>query len=278
MPPTTRASSTTASLWQRPSRVREVILKPEKIHLLDPGPLDPASNMALDEVLLESEDWWLRLTRWDRPCVTLGRFQPWPPHSPAPSDFPQIHPFSTANSDSTAAGLPAVRRVTGGGSIHHGEDLTIAIAGPCPSVPFPDRSPGRVAERISQVIGRCLSPEIQSRGGEDREKEMVDVVDCFQRKSPSDLVIEQDGQWVKAGGLALAFRPGRVLIEGSLHRDPTSRPQADDRSWIETLAQHWLGDGTDAIGPWQEELSGELQQKVEEAVRQRFGTLEWNRR
>ncbi|MBA4684518.1 MAG: lipoate--protein ligase family protein [Planctomycetes bacterium] len=258
-----------------------MILKPAKIHLLDPGPLDPASNMALDEVLLESEGWWLRLTRWDRPCVTLGRFQSWPQNS-SDESFPKIHPFSvqpvSVQPVSATQSLPAVRRVTGGGSIHHGEDLTIAIAGPCPSPLFPDRSPGKVASQISKVLGNLLSPEIHTRGGEDREKEMIDVIDCFQRRSPSDLVIEINGETVKAGGLALAFRPGRVLIEGSLHRGPASRPVDEDRSWMELLMREWLGSEGETAEKWQTDLTDEQAGRVFEAVKDRFGTVEWNRR
>ena len=130
-----------------------MILETPMIHLLDPGPLDPASNMALDQVLLDLDGWWLRLTRWDRPCVTLGRFQPWPDSSAANTeDFPALDPFDSDRPSIPPGRLPAVRRVTGGGSILHGEDLTIAICGPCPSTVFPDRSPGKVATRISEVL------------------------------------------------------------------------------------------------------------------------------
>ena len=260
------------------------------IHLLDPGSLDPASNMALDQVLLDLDGWWLRLTRWDRPCVTLGRFQPWPESSSANTEeFPAVEPFDMNRPSTPSGRLPAIRRATGGGSILHGDDLTIAICGPCPSDVFPDRSPSKVATQISKVLCGQLSAEVAPRGGEDREKEMVDVVDCFQRRSPSDIVLKWKGQTVKAGGLALAFRPGRVLIEGSLHRGPTSRPIDDDRAWLEKLARSWLGSFGKIRPQWHENLNFTpasidktetklLKDQVASAVQERFGKSTWNRR
>ena len=249
--------------------------------------------MALDQVLLESTGCWLRLTRWDRPCVTLGRFQQWPQqwpeHSPeASTEFPRIHPFDGAAASANQEGLPAVRRITGGGSILHGEDLTIAISAPCPSPIFPDRSPAKVATQISELLCEHLNPEVSTRGGEDREKEMLTVVDCFQRRSPSDIVIERDGRTVKAGGLALAFQPGRVLIEGSLLRQPTSRPIHQDQEWFRGVAQSWLAPfGATIPDEWDhfESLAAtaagtelNLESRMQERVSDRFATTSWNRR
>ncbi len=245
--------------------------------------------MALDQALLETDGWWLRLTQWNRPCVTLGRFQQWPAAaSTDEAEFPRLHPFEIDDSEPEKDGLPAVRRVTGGGSILHGEDLTIAIAGPCPSVAFPERSPASVANRISEILCQHLVAEVTTRGGADREKEMLDVVDCFQRRSPSDIVIEREGQTIKAGGLALAFRPGRVLIEGSLLRDPIARPPHEDRDWLHRVAQSWLQpSGKIGTDPWADlgyptsmgdKESPTLQQRIDHLVRERFGTASWNRR
>ena len=284
----------------------------DEVHFLDPGFLNPAENMALDALLLDLPGWWFRLTRWSTPCVTLGRFQTFPDGSiPPPStrqpiqrethgEIPQIYPFQiypqiTLSQPATA--LPAVRRITGGGSILHGEDLTIAISGPCPSAVFPRRKPAEVAAYISQKISAVLGDHIQTRGGHDEENSMQNIVDCFDRRSPSDLVFDPGSGPVKAGGLALAFRPGRVLLEGSLKREHLGfdRPhdqtcdQTYDRQWLSRVAQQllslpphssledgshrWHEDLSDI--PWQESHLGEC---VRQKVDSQFGQEKWNRR
>jgi len=99
--------------------------------LLLPDALTAAQNMALDELLLDRPGWFIRLTRWQEAAITIGRFQ-----SPADSlaGFEEVE---------------AARRVTGGGAILHGEDLTLAIAGDCPSDIFRRRRPAEVAATVS---------------------------------------------------------------------------------------------------------------------------------
>ncbi|MFQ5655435.1 MAG: hypothetical protein ACE5GW_11990, partial [Planctomycetota bacterium] len=86
--------------------------------ILDP-PRDAAENMARDEALLDGDGAVIRRTAWRRPAATLGRFQR---HSELPSE---------------GVLLPAIRRITGGGTILHGADCTLAIAAPAPSRLFP---------------------------------------------------------------------------------------------------------------------------------------------
>lgn len=85
--------------------------------LIDP-PRDGASNMALDEVLLEGQlaggvPPTLRLYRWAPACLSLGRFQ------------------RGAEVDRAAcarAGVPVVRRPSGGRALLHDHELTYALA------------------------------------------------------------------------------------------------------------------------------------------------------
>jgi lipoate-protein ligase A len=86
--------------------------------LIDTGPLDGRANMALDEAILACFDPAdslpvLRLYGWSPPAFSIGRFQ---------NAAALLHLESCRK-----AGNPVVRRITGGGLIYHGEELTYAI-------------------------------------------------------------------------------------------------------------------------------------------------------
>lgn len=86
--------------------------------LIDTGPVDGPTAMAVDEALLSCFDPAtslpvLRLYGWQPPALSLGRFQ----QAAAVLDLAKV----------TAAGVPVVRRVTGGGVIYHADELTYAI-------------------------------------------------------------------------------------------------------------------------------------------------------
>jgi lipoate-protein ligase A len=68
--------------------------------------------MALDEVLLAGTDArpTLRFYTWTPHALSLGYFQRWADLAPR------------------IAGTPAVRRFSGGGAIHHADELTFSIA------------------------------------------------------------------------------------------------------------------------------------------------------
>ena len=76
------------------------------------GPANAPCNMAIDEYLFIRHAEGaispvFRLYSWDKPCVTIGYFQP-------------SVPFR-------AQGLPVVRRLTGGLSVIHGKDLSFSL-------------------------------------------------------------------------------------------------------------------------------------------------------
>ena len=80
------------------------------LRLLDDTAAAPAWNMAVDEALLTlAAEPTLRLYGWAPHAVSLGYFQ-------RLADFADL-----------PAGTPIVRRLTGGGAIHHGEELTFAL-------------------------------------------------------------------------------------------------------------------------------------------------------
>lgn len=90
----------------------------ETWRLIVTPPLPGAENMATDEALLRSFDPAsslpvLRLYGWNPPTLSLGRFQ----EAAAVLDLERCR----------ADGVAVVRRVTGGGVIYHGEELTYAL-------------------------------------------------------------------------------------------------------------------------------------------------------
>jgi lipoate-protein ligase A len=91
--------------------------------LIETASLDGPGNMAVDEAILLSFDPRrsapvLRLYGWDPPAISCGRYQ---------------RPHEALDLERCAArGVPAIRRVTGGGIIYHAEELTYSIVcAPC---------------------------------------------------------------------------------------------------------------------------------------------------
>ena len=86
--------------------------------LIDAGPLDGPSNMALDEALLGCFDPQLslpvlRLYGWEPAALSVGRYQ----DAAAALDLERC----------AADGVAVVRRMTGGGIIYHARELTYSI-------------------------------------------------------------------------------------------------------------------------------------------------------
>ena len=83
-------------------------------------PRDAAWNMALDEAMLRNaartQAVSIRLYRWERPSVSFGRNQ----------RCAGIYTGERCD----AAGVPAVRRLTGGRALLHGAELTYCVAAP----------------------------------------------------------------------------------------------------------------------------------------------------
>jgi lipoyl(octanoyl) transferase len=86
--------------------------------LIDSGPLDGCTNMAVDEALLDCFDPErsrpiFRIYGWQPPALSLGRFQ----------KARQVLDRERCG----AAGITAVRRITGGGVIYHADEITYSL-------------------------------------------------------------------------------------------------------------------------------------------------------
>src|SRR5512136_1407766 len=94
--------------------------------LIDTGSLSGTENMAIDEALLSCFDPEkslpiLRLYGWSPTAFSFGRFQ---------------HPEETVSLEQCkAAGVQVVRRITGGGLLYHGSELTYSLVCPAGFVP-----------------------------------------------------------------------------------------------------------------------------------------------
>ena len=86
--------------------------------VFDP-PRDGAANMAVDHALAETVEpdaGWLRLYRWVRPTLSLGRNEP----------AADVYDFARAG----RLGIDVVRRPTGGRGVLHDAELTYAVVAP----------------------------------------------------------------------------------------------------------------------------------------------------
>jgi lipoyl(octanoyl) transferase len=93
-------------------------MTPASWRFIDTGDLDGPTNMAVDEALLASFDPErskpvLRLYGWNPPALSLGRFQ----------DPDEVLDLGKCRK----AGLPVVRRATGGGVIYHADEITYSV-------------------------------------------------------------------------------------------------------------------------------------------------------
>jgi len=113
-------------------------------------PLPPPLALAIDEAIaLHCADRdgpaTLRFYRWDRPAVSIGRFQ--------------AVDQTVREASCRAAGVPVLRRITGGRAVCHHQELTYSIISPLPSPLFPPGLSDTVA-----VIGHALAVSLQHLG------------------------------------------------------------------------------------------------------------------
>jgi lipoate-protein ligase A len=167
--------------------------------VIESEPRDGIRNMALDEALLEAAlsdgACTVRWYRWDAATVSLGYFQA----AEAAVALPEL------------AGLPLVRRLTGGGAILHHHEWTYSCS-VLPGHPLAE-DPTRIYDRIHERVVAALAEQgilAALRGEALAEREGTFL--CFGRGDPRDIVFR--GQ--KILGSAQRRRRGAVLQHGSL--------------------------------------------------------------
>jgi lipoate-protein ligase A len=193
--------------------------------LLPHAVADGPHNMAADEALLESAAAGvasLRFYGWSGPTLTLGYFQP----------------EEVRRRDPALAGLPWVRRPSGGHALVHHHELTYALALP-PGPPWQDRAAGPSAWlcKVHHVIAAALASfGVDVRPFECAPGEAFQGVLCFRHFTPGDLLIgsakvvgsaqrRYHGAWVQHGGILLATSAHAPALPGILeltgrHLDP----------------------------------------------------------
>lgn len=172
--------------------------------LVDPA-RSGAWNMAVDEALLESAagggPTTLRLYQWETATVSLGYFQ---------RETPEIEP------DGRFHGLPAVRRLSGGGAILHDRELTYSVTIP-ETHPLAE-TPTRLYDVVHASIAAALAEwgiTVEPRGVTDEGNK---TFLCFARGDRRDLVCKG----FKVVGSAQRRRGRAILQHGSvlLSRSP----------------------------------------------------------
>ena len=196
------------------------------IRLMTSPPRSAEQNMAFDEAMLtcaaESGETLLRLYSWDRPSVSFGRNQ-------------RCHGvYSAARCEQ--AGVPAVRRLTGGRALLHGREVTYSVAAPTTAAPtlrggyeainslLVDalQTLGVAAERFAPGE-RTRSPELGSPGL--AELGSPGLAPCFETPSAGELVVGAR----KLVGSAQHRGAAAFLQHGSILLD-------DDQSLLHTIA------------------------------------------
>lgn len=170
------------------------------------GAFGGVENMSRDVALLAEVDSSggaaARIYGWDRPWVSLGRFQ---------SADRDLLPDCPA---------PWVVRPTGGRAVLHGHDLTLAIAvayEAWPAVPS-RRSPRALARELTRPIARALADcGVVAMPGEETGRHFRST-DCFAHAAPTDLADTETG--TKLCGAALRLTDRAVLLQASIPLGP----------------------------------------------------------
>lgn len=208
---------------------------------------DSARNMALDEVLAEGAcDLVVRVYRWKELAFTYGYFTPY------------------ASVAGAIGGLDHTRRLTGGGLVEHGGDITLTVV-----VPRDLAGRGMDSATMYRLVhGAVADAMVAGGGGGVRQvseclRSRADEA-CFARLVTGDLV--RNGRKVAGGALRRMRRS--MLYQGSLQGGDA--PGFDARKFAALLGSGGVveRDGLDA----------KLAARAEELARYKYALEEWKRK
>lgn len=250
--------------------------------IVDP-PQTGVWNMAVDECLLEEAAKegiaTLRFYQWSEPTLSLGYFQKY--------EDRRTHPESQA--------LPAVRRLSGGGTLLHDHELTYSLSLPAN---HPQTSePRQIYRQVHQAAVVALAAQrlrITFWGDfmtkTSASKNTADAFLCFERLTDDDLVLPREDSPLPAKvlGSAQRRRRGAVLQHGALLlAESRYAPQLpgiaelrDTAIDLAKLRADW-GEKTAArlglqLAAWG--ISPQFKKKVQLLAEERLRSNEWIRR
>jgi lipoate-protein ligase A len=179
-------------------------------NLIETWDASPGFAMGLDEALLRSvgRTPTLRLYSWSPDALSLGYFQRFE-DVPAAARHGQV-----------------VRRLTGGGAIHHhGRELTFSVTldadDPAYRGSVPD-SYERAHAAVIRALGALGVPSVRMRREEAVASDVEGSGMCFHESTPQDICwAGPAGALAKGVGTAQRRTAGRILHHGSIKLGPS---------------------------------------------------------
>jgi lipoate-protein ligase A len=225
-------------------------------------------NMAADQVLLEMAVAGiasLRFYGWSEATLSLGYFQS----------------ERSRHTERLLAGLPFVRRLSGGETLVHHHELTYALGLPAGS-PWQGKAEkaadwlGRVHAILARVLKQFGVPaQVAGAQSDQPTRGLL----CFHHITPGDLVMDrhkivgsaqrrQHGALMQHGGILLATSPYTPTLPGI--RELTGRNLTGQELWP-ALAGQWFGKSLTAA-----DWTDSERRRIEDLVDSKYTQAGWN--
>lgn len=155
--------------------------------------LSPFRNMAIDEAFFLRKIQMLRFYRWSEKTFSMGYFQK-----------VNLQDFD----------VPVVRRMTGGGIVEHGKDLTFSVVMDLKTFPFLELVKKSYYWIHQSILNALMNLNIHAQFYNDIKGNKGNF--CFQTPSQDDLIVGSQ----KIVGGAQRRRGSILLHQGTIALDP----------------------------------------------------------